>query len=181
MHPKEFKKVKNNTGFFTHRSLVNSELFVGIDFTHHDRINTLMDLYECYILFPSKEAINLSKSALDKTSKKPLAVFLIDSTWSCAKQVFMHSKNLQTLGHLSFDHTISSQYEIKVQPDEYCLSTIESTLVVLKLLKRDAIESLAENQLNSFLDPFLEMVAYQKKMIQTTPSNSVRFRRYQKL
>jgi DTW domain-containing protein YfiP len=40
MHPKEFKKTKNGTGHFTHLSLPNSELFMGIDFSDNDRIIT---------------------------------------------------------------------------------------------------------------------------------------------
>ena len=63
MHPKEFKKVKNNTGYFTHRSLSNSEIFMGIDFSEHRRINEIIDTHESYILFPSEDAINLSEES----------------------------------------------------------------------------------------------------------------------
>ena len=42
MHPKEFKKTKNGTGHFTHLSLPNSELFMGIDFSDNDRINEII-------------------------------------------------------------------------------------------------------------------------------------------
>lgn len=50
MHPKEFKKTKNGTGHFTHLSLPNSELFMGIDFSDNDRINEIIETHESFIL-----------------------------------------------------------------------------------------------------------------------------------
>jgi DTW domain-containing protein YfiP len=176
MHPKEFKKVKNNTGHFTHLSLTNSELFIGIDFTSHRRINEIIDSYESYILFPSKEAHNLTESA-PKLSSKPLALFLIDSTWACTKSIFYHSENLQKLQHISFTTTKESQYEIKEQPNKAYLSTIESTLVVLEALNKHKIEDIADTKLIHFLDPFYEMISYQKSLIKNPKSNAVRFKR----
>ncbi len=177
MHPKEFKKVKNNTGHFTHQSLDNSELFIGIDFTCNTRINEIIATHESYILFPSQDAMNLT-STQPKSSEKPLAIFLIDSTWSCTKKMFTQSKNLQKLRHMSFTTTKTSQYQIKIQPDENYLSTIESTLVVLELLKKWEIEHIEEKQLKGFLKPFSKMISYQKNLIANPKSHAVRFKRY---
>ena len=177
MHPKEFKKVKNNTGHFTHQSLKNSELFIGIDFSEHKRINEIIASYESYILFPSQNAVNLTHTN-PKNSKKPLAIFLIDSTWSCAKPIFYKSKNLQNLQHMSFTTTKESQYEIKEQPDAAYLSTIESTLVVLEELNKHGIEQIQKESLQRFLDPFLQMIQYQKELINNPKSNAVRYKRY---
>jgi len=177
MHPKEFKKVKNNTGHFTHQSLVNSELFVGIDFTKHARVNEIIQTHQSYILFPSHEAVDISLTH-PKKSDKPLAIFLIDSTWACTKSIFYHSKNLQKLPHMSFTTERTSAYEIKEQPQQNYLSTIESTLVVLEALSQHQIESITNEQLQSFLDPFYKMIAYQKALISNPKSNAVRFKRY---
>ena len=177
VHPKEFKKVKNNTGHFTHQSLANSELFVGIDFSAHKLINEIIKTHDSYILFPSQNALNLTNEH-PKRSDKPLAIFLVDSTWACTKKIFTQSKNLQNLKHMSFTTTKTSQYEIKVQPDENYLSTIESTLVVLELLNKWKIENIDEKQLNGFLNPFKEMIQYQKNLIANPKSNAVRFKRY---
>ncbi|MEO1937818.1 MAG: tRNA-uridine aminocarboxypropyltransferase, partial [Sulfurimonas sp.] len=169
MHPKEFKKVKNNTGYFTHNSLKNSELFVGIDFTDNRRINDIIESYESYILFPSDNALNLSTTN-PKYSQKPIAIFLIDSTWACAKKVFTESKNLQKLPHMSFTTDKKSEYQIKEQPQENYLSTIESTYEVLKLLEFHDIESYDTAEIDAFLKPFYEMIAYQKKLIENPKS-----------
>ena len=176
MHPKEFKKVKNNTGHFTHQSLDNSELFIGIDFTHNKRINEIIATHESYILFPSQDALNLSETN-PKSSDKALAVFLIDSTWACTKKMFTQSENLQKLKHMSFTTTKISQYQIKVQPDESYLSTIESTLVVLESLNKWSIENIELNKLEGFLKPFEIMIEYQKNLIANPISHAVRFKK----
>ena len=177
MHPKEFKKVKNNTGFFTHLSLENSEVFIGIDFSEHRKINEIIATHESYILFPSEGALNLTTTK-PQLSSKPLAIFLIDSTWACAKKMFLSSTNLQNLKHMSFTTTKTSQYQIKVQPDAAYLSTIESTLVVLELLDKQGIERLESSDLEGFLTPFFKMIEYQKALIANPLSHAVRFKRH---
>jgi len=177
MHSKEFKKVKNNTGHFTHQSLPNSELFVGINFSNHNRINEIINSHDSYILFPSQDALNLSQT-YPKRSEKPLAIFLIDSTWACTKKMFQESSNLKTLKHMSFTTTKTSQYQIKVQPDENYLSTIESTLVVLELLNEWNVENIEKRELDGFLSPFHEMIKYQQNLLANPKSNAVRFKRY---
>ena len=178
MHPKEFKKVKNNTGHFTHKSLDNAELFVGIDFSDHNRINEIIATHESYILFPSQNALNLSQTKPEQNQKN-LAIFLIDSTWGCSRKIFKVSENLQKLKHMSFTTTKTSQYEIKIQPKSNYLSTIESTLVVLELLNDWGVEDISEPKLLNFLKPFQEMVAYQKKLIANPTSQALRFKKYQ--
>jgi len=179
MHPKEFKKVKNNTGFFTHLSLRNSELFVGVDFTKHSKINEIISTHESYILFPSQDALNLSEDNPYKfsTCKKDMAIFIIDSTWACTKKMFTQSQNLRALKHISFTTSRVSQYKIKEQPQSNYLSTIESTLVVLELLNSWEVESIRDDELDDFLNPFFKMIEYQQKLIDNPLSNSVRFRR----
>ena len=175
MHPKEFKKVKNNTGRFTHLSLKNSELFVGVDFSAHKRVNEILSEYDSYILYPSKGAIDLAKEQL--RPKKKLALFLIDATWSCAKSIFIASKNLQTLPHISFSTQKTSQYQIKQQPQSNFLSTIETMQVVLELLVKQGLEDIQKKDLENFLTPFHKMIAYQKEIIKNPKSNVVRFKR----
>jgi len=177
MHPKEFKKVKNNTGHFTHQSLKNSELFIGIDFSEHKAINEIIASHDSYILFPSKDALNLTNTN-PTVSKKPLAIFIIDSTWACTKKMFHESTNLKKLKHMSFTTKKVSQYQIKEQPNETYLSTIESTLVVLELLNQHGIEDIKSEALDGFLNPFYKMIAYQQKLINNPKSNAVRFKRF---
>jgi DTW domain-containing protein YfiP len=180
MHPKEFKKTKNGTGHLTHLSLPNSELFMGIDFSNNARINEIIATHESFILYPSKHAINLSHAnpLTEKALhvKKPMAIFLIDSTWACSLKMMRESKNLHGLAHISFDATKRSEFKIKEQPLEYCLSTIESTLTVLELLSKWQIETIAQEKLETFLTPFHAMIDYQLHCIENPLHQAVRFK-----
>lgn len=177
MHTKEFKKTKNTTGFLTHLSLKNSEIFIGIDFTNHERVNEIIKEYNSFVLYPSDDAINISKSSpiTITDSDKKMAVFIIDSTWSCSKAM-LRSKNLQNLKFISFDNTKLSQFEIKEQPASYYLSTIESSLYVLKELDKLKVENISKNSIDNFLNPFFKMINYQKRVIKNQKKNTIRFK-----
>ena len=174
MHPKEFRKTKNGTGHMTNNSLENCELHVGIDFTKHRRVNELLndENYEPYVLYPDINSIKLNTQKLP--SEKKALVFIIDSTWPCSKKMLRLSTNLQNLKKISFEHDKSSQFKIKTQPNQYCLSTIESTLCILEQLNNHNIENISQKSLEKFLTPFEEMVKYQVKC--AFDENDVRFK-----
>ena len=174
MHPKEFRKTKNGSGHFTHKSLKNSEIHIGIDFTTNKRINELIDDTNnaCYILYPGHESLLLNKNKPQE--KKNLVLFLIDSTWACSKKMLRVSKNLARLPRMSFTHNKSSQFIFKTQPAHYCLSTMESTLCILELLNIHGIENIKNKELEGFLEPFTQIVKYQFKCI---PNNEIRYKK----
>lgn len=175
MHPKEFKKTKNGTGRLTHLSLPNSELYIDIDFSDHTAINALINDSNnlCYVLYPGKNTLNLNEQKIESEGKQVI-IFIIDSTWPCSVKMLRLSKNIQNLPKVSFSHTKSSQFRIKEQPKEFCLSTIESTLTLLELLNIQGIEEIEEGKFESFLDPFISMVEYQIGCASRT-GESVRF------
>ncbi len=174
MHPKEFRKTKNGTGHMTNNSLENCELYVGIDFSDHIRVNELLndEKYEAFILYPDSNSIKLNTQKLPN-DKIPL-IFIIDSTWPCSKKMLRVSTNLQNLKKVSFEHDKSSQFKIKTQPNQYCLSTIESTLCLLELLNLQNIENIDSKSLENFLSPFEKMVDYQVKC--ALDENDVRYK-----
>lgn len=180
MHPKEFKKTKNGTGRLTHLSLPNSELFIDVDFSEHNGVNALIDDPNnlCYVLYPGKNSLNLNTQHIE-ADEKQIVIFIIDSTWPCSVKILRLSKNLQRLPKMSFTHSKSSQFQIKVQPKEFCLSTIESTLTILELLNTQGIEEIEESSFERFLDPFYSMVDYQLACVsrpQSGETSSVRYK-----
>ena len=181
MHPKEFQKVKNGTGHLTHLSLPNSELYIGVDFREHKRVNTLLQDKNnlCYVLYPDKNSHNLNEQRVEAEGKQ-IVIFIIDATWSTAQKLLNVSTNLQALPKLSFTHTKSSQFQIKEQPEAYCLSTIESTLTIMELLNEHKMERIEKEAFESFLDPFKAMIKYQIECISESKSshkNAVRFKK----
>jgi len=162
MHPKEFRKTKNGTGHFTNLSLKNCELYVGIDFTKHDKINAILEdkNNHCFVLYPSKNSINLNEEKIGEENRQTV-VFLIDATWPCSRAMLTASPNIDALPKVSFTHAKRSGFIFKEQPQTYCLSTMESTLCVLELLNAHQIENISQSKLNDFLRPFQKMVTYQ--------------------
>ena len=178
MHPKEFRKTKNGTGHFTHLSLPNSEIFVGIDFNNHIKINNLLNdkNNNCFVLYPDTTSINLNTHSI-KEDNKTNVIFIIDSTWPCSHKILAVSKNISALQKISFTHNKLSQFKIKMQPNHYCLSTIESTQVVLELLNQHNIENIDLKDIEAFIQPFQEMVKYQVTCATKTTGKQPRFLR----
>ena len=163
MHPKEFRKTKNGTGHFTNLSLKNCELHVGVNFQENNLINSIINNpnNRCYVLYPSKNSINLNSQNIVE-DKKQTVIFLIDSTWPCSRALLKQSPNIDALKKVSFTHKKSSDFKFKEQPNEYSLSTMESTLCLLELLNEHRVEDL---NLDKFLLPFHKMVEYQIKYL----------------
>jgi hypothetical protein len=80
-----------------------------------------------FVLYPGPDAVNfktLGKDALP--AKKTLLVFVIDGTWRGARSLLNKSPNVRALPRLSFAGNYVSQFKIKKQPMEHCVSTIEA-------------------------------------------------------
>jgi tRNA-uridine aminocarboxypropyltransferase len=176
MHTHEFKKIKNGTGHFTYLSLENAELYIDVSFEDHKAVNDLLrdTQNNCFVLYPGEDSLLLNSSALPRDERQNV-IFLIDSTWHNAKKLLRDSPNIQALPKISFEHTKNSEFKIKEQPMELCLSTIESTHCVLELLNLHGNETLNPNELDGFLEPFRKMVEYQVKCT-TLENRSPRFR-----
>lgn len=177
MHPKEYRKTKNGTGHFTHLSLKNSKIFIGIDFSNHREINDIIKNpnNNCFVLYPHKDAIELNTQNIQHAHKKNV-IFIIDSTWACSKKMIRESQNLKQLPKISFQHQKASYFKIKTQPNAYCLSTMESTLCILELLNQHKIEKIHESHFESFLLPFHKMVEYQVQCAKET-GHTIRYKK----
>jgi DTW domain-containing protein len=177
MHPMEAKKEKLGTGRISHLNLINSEIVVGVDFTHNKRINTLLkdDDFEPFLLYPGEESINLSTHSLTPHIKKrrvPL-FFIIDGTWPCAKTMMRESANLHNLKRVSFNSTSASLFTIKQQPAKFCLSTIESISRVIDCLEEQGLENTGQKK-DGLVKNLVEMVEYQKEIAKNPPNKSYR-------
>lgn len=161
MHPKEFKKTKNGTGYMTKNSIKNCEIIIGVDFSENNRVNELINskIYSPYLLYPDENSIKINKEIINENKK--LLIFILDSTWPCSNKMLKSSSNLQNIPKLSFEHDLKSNFKIKAQPKDYCLSTIESTFCLLQELNKQSLENIEASDLNMFLQPFNKMVEYQ--------------------
>ncbi|CBW25556.1 conserved hypothetical protein [Halobacteriovorax marinus SJ] len=162
MHPMEAKKEKVGTGRLTKASLKNSQVIMGIDFSHDKEVNELINDPKniCYVMYPGKNAVNISEEKFSYDKEKRLVVFIIDATWPCAKKMMKLSNNLLDLPRVCFTPTKRSRFEIKHQPMEYCLSTIESVHYFLDDLQKQGIENL-QGEHEGLLNTLDALVQYQ--------------------
>jgi len=148
MHPMEEKKEKMGTGKITKNSLANSHMISGVDFSEQREVNALINDPKnyCMVLYPGKTAVNVSIDNVGpfiemKARGLRLVIFIIDGTWACAKKMMRQSSNLKNLPRISFTATHTSIFEIKEQPADFCLSTLESIHFFIKECNRVGLEA----------------------------------------
>ena len=169
MHPMEAKKEKLGTGRVSLAMLSNSYLITGVDFTEDEEVNALIcdPSNFCMTMYPGERSLNISEHDVTPiknllAAQKNIIVFLIDGTWPCAKKMMRLSKNIKALPRISFTATHTSIFEIKEQPADYCLSTLESIHFFIQECNRRGVEEThkAEDQM---ITVFKEMIDFQMK------------------
>lgn len=86
------------------------------------------------LLFPSRDSISMED--LDP-SEGPYNLIVLDGTWPQAKAMYTSSPQLQRLRQVRLVLTRTSNYVIRTQPKEGCLSTLETAAEALTILERD--------------------------------------------
>ncbi len=163
MHPREFKRQRTGTGRVTKKSLLNSEIFVGVDFSRHEALNHALSDTSCFpvLLFPGATAMPADSSEFRAAvgSRRPLVVVL-DATWASARKMLNSSANLQQLARVSFELKDTSRFVIKRQPRALCLSTIEAVYRLLDGFERNGLEKL-EGRHSALMETLDAIVKFQ--------------------
>ena len=179
MHPKEFKHEKANTGRLTHLCLSNSEIICGIEFGENARVRHLIRDEGNFpvLLYPGEKALNLSDGSMrmEDLEGRRLVVFLLDATWACARKMLKLNPELQALPRLMFVPSAPSRYRIKQQPQEGCLSTIETVHEMLMALEKTGMDHYP--QPDQLLDVFRRMQDFQIKCAEDPTLPSYRYKR----
>lgn len=174
VHPKE---VKRTIGTFriVKLSLTNS-LWIrgwGEDFDQNQKFLSLVNDPDHYpmILYPGEDSLNLSTATPEELSEKipqgkRLVIFVIDGTWTTAKQMIQRSKIIQSLPKLSFNVNTPSIYEFRRQPEKFCLSTVEAVSVLIENLQLKGLCSpIPENAHLELIRSFKSLIATQVEFI----------------
>lgn len=151
MHPKEFKQEKAATGRLTHLCLEGSALHMALRAEDNPSVMELLGdpAFHTVLLYPGSEAINLSAEGADpqpaerlrqQMGSRRLRVVVLDATWSCARKMLKLSAALQKLPRIMFMSGAKSRYVIKQQPQEGCLSTLESVHELLRILSAHGLD-----------------------------------------
>ena len=150
-HPRE--RLKGiGTARLAHLALPGSQLRVGIDFSADPVVQSLLAQPPAYVLFPGPQAQAPEQLPRDR----PITLVVLDGTWSQARKLLTLNPALAALPRLAFLPRRPSIYEIRRQPAEFCLSTIEALAEVLERLEPEGAG------FDRLLDPFRAMVARQQ-------------------
>lgn len=163
MHPKEAKKQRTGTGRLASICLPESEIIVGIDFTKNTRLCSLLSDPQYYplLMYPGEDAWTVNKDGFsEKIKGKKLLIIIIDSTWFCSKKMIRLSTNVSSLPKLSFSGKYKSIFTFKREPQEYCISTIESCYYIIKEAQSSGLVKENVNP-EPLMDVFKKMIQFQ--------------------
>ncbi|XP_028661093.1 tRNA-uridine aminocarboxypropyltransferase 2 [Erpetoichthys calabaricus] len=89
------------------------------------------------ILYPGSDAENLEDLQLN-SSAAPYNIIIIDGTWSQAKDMFYRNSLFRLPKQVQLKTALSSQYVIRTQPNNTCLSTLECAAIALSIMERNS-------------------------------------------
>ncbi|XP_028604426.2 tRNA-uridine aminocarboxypropyltransferase 2 isoform X1 [Podarcis muralis] len=87
------------------------------------------------ILYPGAGAANLEE--VDLSSPDPYVIIIIDGTWSQAKDIFFKNTLFRIPKQVQLRTSLSSQYVIRTQPTNACLSTLECAAISLAIMEKN--------------------------------------------
>ena len=163
MHPKEAKRQRTGTGRLASLCLPESEILVGVDFSHNERLNSLLcdTRYLPVLLYPSPTAVSVANEGFRQAAQgKTILALIVDSTWACSKKVIKLSENLIPLTRITFAQTHESIFTFKRQPKLGCVSTIEACYYLIREMQAAAIVA-RDVSPEPLMDTFKAMVRHQ--------------------
>lgn len=174
IHPKEARK-RIGTARILRLCIQNAFFKVGHGeaFDRDEEIQAWVEgpEYDPFVLFPGPRAIHLDRlsegMALFDSSKTPV-IFVIDGTWHQARIMLRDSQVLSSLRQLVFTPEAPSNYRIREQPQEFCVSSLEAVHALIDRLDRMKLSPAPEGRAHdNLLEVFSVMVdrqiAYEKE------------------
>jgi DTW domain-containing protein YfiP len=160
-HPRE-RRMAIGTARLAHLGLPGSVLRVGLDFSNDPVVLAALAADPVpHVLFPGEHAVDVH----DLPADRAVSLIVLDGTWSQAKKLLRLNPALAALPRLAFSPRRPSEYQIRRQPADYCVSTIEALGEVLSVLEPTT------SPVARLLDPFFAMVAGQQRFARDVHSS----------
>lgn len=121
----------------------------------HDGLDEILKSPNTILLYPSKEAVELEKLIHQTETYKTYNLVIIDGTWPQAKAIYHASPMLHQLTQVKLVCAGISEYVIRTQPTDGCLSTLEAAAQALAALER------REDIIDILLQPLKALCSFQ--------------------
>ena len=109
------------------KAVRNARLVRGLEFDAVEIQQALVG-QNVYLLYPGPDAHDCETVELDDST----TVIVVDGTWDEAQKIVYRNPVLREFPKVSFSDTPRSNYRIRRQPKDHCLSTLESMVYFLK-------------------------------------------------
>lgn len=138
-HPAEEKRcLKTSPMLYLGLQRDKCRIFKGKRFPgHYQELENVFSEPNTLLLYPSPSAIDIRE--LPCSNNNPYNIVLIDGTWPQAKAIYSGSPSLQKLKQVKLLTTDVSNYIIRTQPTDGCLSTVETAAITLSILENNDI------------------------------------------
>lgn len=167
-HPKE-RDLAIGTARMASLCLPNSELLVGVDWGASEALARALSDPErpAALLYPGPGAVDLMEHA----PEHPITLVVIDGTWWQSKSILKRNPTLAALPRYAFRPPSPSDYRIRREPHEACVSTIEALTYALGALEGD------HDRFRAMLKPFRAMIDAQIECENTFHAGRLRKRK----
>ena len=151
-HPRE-RDVAIGTARMATLCLPNAELHVGLRWQGSAALASATSdpTRPAVLLYPGDGAIDIARNP----PPGPVTLVVVDGTWWQARKVIRENPTLAALPRYSFTPPAPSEYRIRKEPSETCVSTIEALVHVLGVIEGDT------ERLEQLLVPFRAMIETQ--------------------
>ncbi|KAJ8940944.1 hypothetical protein NQ318_010145 [Aromia moschata] len=155
-HPAEEKRCLRTAtmlqlGLETNKCLVfKGKRFPG----RYNHLNEILCAPNTLLLYPSRTAVDINEIA-DEKDNTSYNIVLIDGTWPQAKAIYTGSPVLHDIKQIKLLTNSTSNYIIRTQPADGCLSTLETAAHALSILERN------DTYNDKLLEPLKTMCQFQ--------------------
>lgn len=104
---------------------------------HYQDLETILSEPNTLLLYPSPSATDIRE--ISCSNNDSYNIVLIDGTWPQAKAIYTSSPSLHNLKQIKLLTSEVSDYIIRTQPTDGCLSTVETAAITLSILENDNI------------------------------------------
>ncbi len=130
--------------------LEDARVVVGVELDEHPLVREALDdpSRQPILLWPGPGARDLAEAP----PEGPVTLVVVDGTWSLAKKVVRSNPRVAALPRYALTPDRPSEYRIRAEPSDECVSTIEAVIQALGTIDRD------RERYTAMMAPFRAMI-----------------------